>query len=59
MIPTLELLLVNAKLVVSTFVSDMQLKRVDLPTFATPIIPHCKAIIIAYLKFDKGTNITL
>ena len=42
--PTLDLLEVKAKLEVSTLVLDMQLKRVDLPTLATPIIPHFSAI---------------
>jgi hypothetical protein len=39
------LFVVKAKLDVSTFELDMQLKRVDLPTFATPMIPHFSAIL--------------
>jgi len=39
-----DLLDVKAKLEVSTFVFDMQLKRVDFPTFATPMMPHFNAI---------------
>jgi hypothetical protein len=39
-----DLLDVKAKLEVSTFVFDMQLKRVDFPTLATPMMPHFNAI---------------
>ena len=42
--PIFDLLELNAKFVVSTFVFDIQLKRVDFPTFVIPIIPHCKLI---------------
>jgi hypothetical protein len=36
---------VKAKLEVSTLELDIQLKRVDFPTLATPIIPHFNAIL--------------
>jgi len=49
-----DLLVVKAKLEVSTLVFDMQLKRVDFPTFATPTIPHFNAIL--YKLWRKNTK---
>jgi hypothetical protein len=50
----LDLLEVNAKLEVSTLVLDMQLNSVDLPTLATPIIPHLSAILCKiWIKIKK------
>jgi hypothetical protein len=44
----LDLFEVKAKLEVSTLVFDMQLNSVDLPTLATPIIPHLSAIGVCF-----------
>ncbi len=39
------------------FAFDRQLNRVDLPTFGSPTIPHCKAIYIVFNNFDRVTKV--
>jgi hypothetical protein len=47
-IPMFDLLVENAKLLVSALVLDTQLKMVVLPMFDNPMIPHFNAIIISF-----------
>jgi len=47
--PIFDLLLEKAKLVVSAFVFDMQLKTVVLPQFAIPIIPQCNPMFFCFI----------
>jgi hypothetical protein len=54
--PILDLLLEKAKLLVSAFVFDMQLKTVVLPQLAMPMIPQCKPIFIQNLS---GANLII
>ena len=42
--PTFGSMVQKGKLAAWAFAFDKQLKRVDLPTFGRPTIPHCNAI---------------
>src|SRR5574344_159419 len=56
--PTLGSIVQNGKLAACAFALDKQLNRVDFPTFGSPTIPHCNAIIyillfqIQYYSFE-------
>ena len=47
--PTLGSMVQKGKLAACAFALDRQLKRVDLPTFGRPTMPHCKAIELSCL----------
>src|SRR5690606_7763462 len=53
--PTLGSIVQNGKFAACAFAFDKQLKRVDLPTFGRPTIPHCNAILI-FLKNSRKDN---
>jgi hypothetical protein len=38
----------KGKFAACAFAFDKQLNKVDFPTFGSPTIPHCKAIIIFF-----------
>lgn len=42
----------KGKLADCAFAFDKQLKRVDLPTFGSPTIPHCNAIIYYFIRIN-------
>jgi hypothetical protein len=44
MVPTLGSIVQKGKFADCAFALDKQLKRVDLPTFGKPTIPHFKAM---------------
>jgi hypothetical protein len=44
MVPMLGSMVQNGKFAAAAFAFDKQLKRVDLPTFGRPTIPHFKDI---------------
>ena len=46
--PRFDLFVLKAKLLVSTLVSEIQLKMVVFPILVKPIIPHCKPIVIFF-----------
>ena len=50
-INTLGSIVQKGKFAACAFALDKQLKRVDLPTFGRPTIPHCKAIYYLFLVF--------
>ena len=41
----------KGKFAACAFAFDKQLKSVDLPTFGSPTIPHCNAILIYYFFY--------
>jgi hypothetical protein len=45
--PTLGSIVQNGKLADWAFALERQLKRVDLPMFGNPTIPHCNAILFS------------
>ena len=47
--PTLGSMVQKGKFAACAFALDRQLKRVDLPTFGRPTMPHCKAIELSCL----------
>ena len=44
--PTFGSIVQKGKFAACAFAFDKQLKRVDLPTFGSPTIPHCNAIYL-------------
>ena len=49
--PTLGSIVQKGKFAACAFAFDKQLKSVDLPTFGSPTIPHCNAILIYYFYY--------
>ena len=49
--PTLGSIVQKGKFAACAFAFDKQLKSVDLPTFGSPTIPHCNAILIYYFFY--------
>ena len=46
--PTFGSIVQNGKFADCAFALDRQLKRVDFPTFGSPTMPHCNAILLSY-----------
>ena len=53
--PTLGSIVQKGKLADCALAFDKQLKRVDLPTFGRPTIPHLSAISLLYFILFYGT----
>lgn len=60
MTPTFGSIVQNGKLAACAFALLKQLKRVDLPTFGKPTIPHFKAILkkLKVTMFRKSNSFT-
>ena len=53
--PTFGSIVQKGKLADCAFAFDKQLKRVDLPTFGSPTMPHCNAIYLRVFLFQFKT----